>query len=280
MRLNGMKSIYKKLMANIRPICQIIGLVVVFLLPSLMNISDKVEKQPELTASQKLTDYIFYFIWNMGNIAIGMFLVVLAVVAVRKWNKEYMFNKGDEYKNYPYFWYWICAKLLGYSECNLILVPIYMQFKLVLRDTFCRYYCGELDKKTDDIISMQKTNSKDTSNEINIIISDTYPIQEGQIPIGKRSKPTIHISRDNETDHNRYDSPDLVRNVVNEVRNLPANIKKINIYATTNPYNTKKIVQNAFKLGERSGIDLIIVFQQERTGNRKFEKKGKVVYKR
>ena len=280
MWLNGMKSIYKKFMANIRPIGQIIGLVAVLLLPSLMNVSDKVEKQPELNASQDFKDYIFYFLWNKGNVAIGIFMFVLAAFIIRKWNKEYMFNRGDEYKNYPYFWYWICAKLLGYSECNLILVPIYMQFKLVLRDTFCRYYCGELDKKTDDIVSVQKTNSKDTSNEINIIISDTYPLQEGQIPIGKRSKPTIHISRDNETDHNRYDSPELVRNVVNEVRNLPANIKKINIYATTNPYNTKRIVQNAFKLGERSSIDLIIVFQQERTGNRKFEKKGKVVYKR
>lgn len=280
MRLNGMKSIYKKLIANIRPICQIIGLVVVFLLPSLMNISDKVEKQPELTASQDFKDYIFYYIWNKGNLAIGIFLFVLAVFVVRKWNKEYMFNKGDEYKNYPYFWYWTCAKFLGYSECNLILVPIYMQFKLILRDTFCKYYCGELDRKSDDIISVQKLNFTGALNEVNIIISDTYPIEENQIPIGKRSKPTIIISRDNAVDHNRYDSPELVQNVVNEVRNLPINIKKVNIYATTNTHNTREIVQNAFKLGERSNIDLIIVFQQERTGNRKFEKKGKVVYKR
>lgn len=280
MRLNGMKSIYKKIMANIRPICQIIGLVVILLLPSLMNISDKVEKQPELTASQDLKDYIFYYIWNKGNLAIGIFLFVLAVFVVRKWNKEYMFNKGDEYKNYPYFWYWICAKFLGYSECNLILVPIYMQFKLIFRDTFCKYYCGELDRKSDDIISVQKLNFTDALNEANIIISDTYPIQENQIPIGKRSKPTIIISRDNAVDHNRYDSPELVQNVVNEVRNLPINIRKVNIYATTNPYNTRKIAQNAFKLGERSNIDLITVFQQNRTDNRKFGKKGKVVYKR
>lgn len=275
-----MKSIYKKFVANTRPIAQIIGLVFVFLLPSLMNVSGKVEKQPELTASQDFKDYIFYFLWEKGNAAIGIFMFVLALFLIRKWNKEYMFNRGDEYKNYPYFWYWICAKALGYSECNLILVPIYMQFKLVFRDTFCRYYCGELDKRQDDTISVQKTNFSNTSNEINIIISDTYPLQEGQIPMGKRSKPTIFISRDNETDHNRYDSPELVRNVVNEVRNLPVNIEKINIYATTNPYNTKKIVQNAFKLGGRSGIDLITVFQQERTGNRKFKKKGKVVYRR
>lgn len=280
MKLNGMKSICKKLIANIRPISQIIGLVVIFLLPSLMNISDKVEKHPELTASQDFRDYIFYIIWNMGNVAIGLFLFVFAVFVVRKWNKEYMFNKGDEYKNYPYYWYWICAKFLGYSDCNLILVPIYMQFKLILRDTFCKYYCGDLDIKIDDIISVQRLNFADVSNEVNIIISDTYPLQENQIPIDKRSKPTIIISRDNTVDHNRYDSPELVQNVVNEVRNLSMKIKKINIYATTNPHNTKKIVENAFKLGERSNIDLITVFQQKITGKRKFEKKGKVVYKR
>lgn len=275
-----MKSIYKKFVANIRPIAQIIGLVLVFLLPSLMNVSGKVEKHPELNASQDFKDYIFYFLWEKGNIAIGIFMFVLALFLVRKWNKEYMFNRGDEYKNYPYFWYWICAKFLGYSECNLILVPIYMQFMLILRDTFCKYYCGELDKKTDDIISVQKLNFVEISNEVNIIISDTYPFQENQIPISKRSKPTIIISRDNAVDHNRYDSPELVQNVVKEVRNLPINIKKINIYATTNTQNTRKIVQNAFKLGERSNIDLITVFQQKRSDSRKFEKMGKVVYKR
>lgn len=45
-------------------------------------------------------------------------------------------------------------------------------------------------------------------------------------------------------------------------------------------YDEKKSVQTTFKLEERSGIDLVTVFQQERTDDRKFEKKGKVVYKR
>ncbi len=43
-----------------------------------------------------------------------------------------MFNRGNYYKQYRYGWYRICSKILGYSECNLIQVPIYMQFKLVL----------------------------------------------------------------------------------------------------------------------------------------------------
>ena len=68
---------------------------------------------------------------------------------------------------------------------------------------------------------------------------------------------------------------------MNEVRNLPSNIKKANVFATTNPQNTMNIASSAFKLGERGNLDKVIVFQQKQTGNpRRFEKKGKVVYKR
>lgn len=275
-----MRLICKKVVANIRPICQIIGLVIILLLPSWLDITEKVQKIPELAASQNLKDYIFYFLWNKGNVAIGIFLLWATLFAVRKWNKDYRFNKGNEYKNYPYFWYWICSKMLGYTECSLILVPIYMQFKLIIKDTFCKYYCGELDRKSDDAISVQKINFEDVSNEVNIIIADTYPLEMSQIPREKRSKSTIVISRDNAVDHNRYDSPELVRKVTNEVRNLPIRVKNINIYATTNAYNTMKIAQNVFKLGGRSNLNLVTVFQQKRTENRKFEQKGKIIYKR
>lgn len=275
-----MKSIYNKILANFRPICQIIGLVIILLLPSLLDITNKVQETPKLSASQDLKDYIFYILWNKGNVAIGIFLFVVALFVVRKWNKNYIFNKGNEYKNYPYFWYWMCSKILGYTECNLILVPIYMQFKLIIRDTFYKYYCGELDRKSDDDISVQKINFEDVPNEVNIIIADTYPLEMNQIPREKRSKSTIIISSDNAVDHNRYDSPELVQNVTNEVRNLLTQVKNINIYATTNAHNTMKIAQNVFKLGGRSNLNLVTVFQQKRTGNRKFEQRGRTVYRR
>lgn len=275
-----MKSIYKKILATIRPICQIIVLVFILLLPSLLDITNKVQETPKLSASQDLKDYIFYILWNGGNVAIGIFFFVVTLFVVRKWNKNYIFNKGNEYKNYPYFWYWMCSKILGYTKCNLILVPIYIQFKLVIRDTFDKYYCGELGGKSDDAISVQKINFEDISNEVNIIIADTYPLEMNQLPREKRLKSTIIISRDNAADHNRYDSPELIRNVTNEVRNLPTQVKNINIYATTNAYNTMKIAQNVFKLGGRSNLNLVTVFQQKRTGNRKFEQRGKIVYRR
>ena len=72
-----------------------------------------------------------------------------------------------------------------------------------------------------------------------------------------------------------------VQEDVNEVRQLPANIKKVNVFATTNPQNTMNIINNAFKLGERGNLDEVIVFQQTKNGNpRRFKKKGKRVCRR
>lgn len=49
----------------------------------------------------------------------------------------------------------------------------------------------------------------------------------------------------------------------------------------TIPQNTMNIANNAFKLGERGNLDEVIVFQQNKNGNlRRFEKKGKCVYRR
>lgn len=275
-----MKSIKKKVRDNIRPIGQIIVVIIIIFLPKILDVSNIVIEGPELKASQNWLDYVFYFIWNKGEIAIGLLLGIFVLFKIRKANESCIFNKGDAYKNYPYWWYWFCAKILGYSECSLILVPPDLQFKLVFRDTFSEYHCGEYEKRTNDIVSVKKINLSSAFDEENIMIADTYPLQESQIPEDKRLLPTIIISRDNMMDHNRYDSPELVHKVVNEVRNLPLKIKKVNIYTTTNPHNAKKIAKNAFKLGERSNLDLITVFRQKRIGNREFEERGKVVYKR
>lgn len=276
-----MKSVIKKIKANIRPIMQIIGVIIICLIPSWFDVCNKVVKPLELTASQKWLDYVFYFVWSKGNKALGLFLGLFCLIGIRKLNKECMFNKGDEYKNYPYIWYWICAKILGYSECNLILVPVYMQFKLVIKDTFEKYYCGNMNRKENDVVSVNQINYSNASNEVNLMISDTYPLNINQMPVSKRGKPTILVSRDNITDRNRYDSPELVQAIVNEVRNLPQHFRKINIYASTNPQNTMKIAQDAFKVGERGNLDLVTVFPQKGAAdNWKFEKKGKIIYKR
>lgn len=275
-----MKTFFRNVAANIRPVSQIVGLVMVFFMPIVFDIYSIVKDVVKIEESQGLEEFFFNFALLNGNLAIGIFLVVLFFMLIRNANKEYMFNKGDKYKDYPYTWYWICAKILGYRKCNLILVPISMQFKLVIRDTFEEYYCGTYSQKEKDIVSIDKLNMSEQSGEVNLIIADTYPLSIEQIPVSKRNLPTIHISRDNKYDSNRYNSPQLVQAVVNEVRMLPPNLKSINVYATTNPLNTVNMVNDAFKLGKRGNVDVISVFQQKQTGIRKFKKERIIVYRR
>lgn len=52
----------------------------------------------------------------------------------------------------------------------------------------------------------------------------------------------------------------------------------INIYATTNPLNTKHIAKRAFGLGNRGNVEHLYVFQQRKDGIRRFEEKGKKVF--
>lgn len=278
-RLNGMKSLFRKVIINIRPISQIVILILIGFMPSWLNLSEIVVEQLNITASQKWIDYIFYVAWALGDMAIGTFFVVMALLSIRKMNKDKVFNKGDAYKNYPYIWYWLCAKILGYLECNLILVPIFMQFKLVIRDTFDKYYCGSFIKKDYETITVKRENISNVMTSVNLLIADTYPLDINQLPENKIENPTITISRDNVTDHNRYYSPSLVKAVVNEISNLPNTVKVVHIFATTNPQNTVNIVRNAFKLGERGSLDKIVVYQQSAIDPlRRFQSNGKVVY--
>lgn len=275
-----MKSVYEKVKNSLRPILQLLLLIVVFILPPIFKITELIKNPPKLEASQKILDYIFYFAWKGGDWAIGFFFLIVVLFIIRKSNKTVMFNKGNYYKKYMYGWYWMCSKILGYSECNLIQVPIYMQFKLVLNDTFEKYNCGKFTKKENDIVLVSKLNFSHATDEVNIMISDTYSLTLNQLPEIKKNLPTLLISRNNTNDFNRYDSPQLVRCIVNEVRSLNNNIKKVNVYATTNPLNTMNIASSAFKLGGRENFNEVRVFQQERKGIRKFNNKGTIVYKR
>lgn len=121
-------------------------------------------------------------------IGIGFMLFVLN--QIRKTNKEKVFNTKNVYHNYSYIWYWICAKVLGYTKCNLKLVPIYLQFELVMNDTFAEYDVGTDDDYPiieNEEIKIDKLNWNQVSQEINLVLEDTYPITKSQLPSFEKS---------------------------------------------------------------------------------------------
>lgn len=274
-----MKHLFKKIKESFRSIIEIIVLVVAVFIPPIVDITSFIE----LCFKNVPIDFDnikYFFLLKAGNWAIGLLFMLFILSKIRKYNKEKMFNTQNVYHDYPYLWYWFCAKILGYEKCNLKLVPIFIQFRLALNDTFSEYDVGAEDDYTvleDEHIDIKKKNYGQVSKEINLILADTYPIDDRQIPIGKRNLTTIAIER-RRPDLSRYYSPKFVAKIVDEVRNLPSNVKDINVYATTNPKHTLKISRNAFKLAERGNVEKLVVFQQERNGNRKFMKKGKTIY--
>lgn len=274
-----MKKIIKKIEANIVPIVQLIILVAIFI--TILKI-DGVKLLENFYDKQALglENLKYYMIMKSGNVIIALLLDVCILFKFRQFNKEKVFNKGNVYHNYPYMWFFIGSKILGYGKCTLKLVPIYLQFKLVLKDTFNEYLIGSDDdypKKENERIVVKKENMVAQFDEINLVFSDTYPVKQDQLPINKKNLPTIFILRDNNNDNNRYYSDMFIKKIVQEVRNLPENIN-INIFATTNPKHTKCIAEQVFKLADRGNIKKLYVFQQESTGNRMFKEKGIRIY--
>lgn len=273
-----MKHFIEKTQESLRSIFEIVLIIAVFLIPTIINAAKWIEVC-FINTNLDFDNIKYYFIMKAGNLTIGLLLTVLLLFKIREYNKEKIFNTKNVYHDYSYIWYWFCAKILGYKKCNLKLVPIYMQFKLGLNDTFDDYDVGLDDDyplKENEQIIVQKNNNQVT-NEVNLVLADTYPIVERQLPISKRGLYTIKISRDQD-DLRRYYSPEFIVKITNEVRKLPHGINSVNIYATTNPKHTLKITRDVFKLAERGNVKKLVVYQQNKDGIRKFEKKGIVIF--
>jgi len=276
----GVKNFFKKIKANGRSILQILILLIIFFLTIYLDVAN-VLKEVFGDSKVDVDNFKYYVLMKSGNYIIACVATGFILSKFREMNKSKIFNIGNVYHNYLYIWYWIGNKILGYETCNLKLVPIYTQFKLLLNNTFDKFYVGDdgdYPEKQNEHISIRKEHFDVLSNEINLILSDTYPISENQLPVEKIPLSTIFIVRDNEHDCNRYFSNVFINEIVNQVRSLSQDVKRINIFATTNPKHNKCIVEQAFKLADRGDDKALFVFQQESNGERKFSKKGIKIY--
>ena len=224
-------------------------------------------------------DFLFFMAIEKGNITIGIALFLFVYIKIRKDNKSFIMNRENVYHDYPYLWYCFCAKILGIKKCNLVLVPIHIQYKLIINSIFDEYPINgeeysQIDNKQD--VSVIKNESVSTAKIVNIILEDTYIIREDQIPHNLRSLPSIKISRNDGTDCSRHFSQQFVNVIVSEICSLRDGVI-INVFATTNPKHNISIAESAFKKADRGNISRIYVFRQKKTGDRNFEEKGEKI---
>ncbi len=275
MEIDSEKYIKNFILDSVRELIQIFSLIICLIAPTIINLAGII-KTLLGDGSPTIENAKYYYLMNSGNWTMG-FLIALYVLfcIIRKSNKEKIYNKGNIYHNKPYWWYWICSNILGYEKCNLILVPIYTQYKLILRDTFEEYpfeesFFPQKECQINVEINMNETNPN--SKDINLIIQDTYPISYNQIPANFKTNTTISVKRDFLRFGERVYSKELVDTVVEEIRKLSDGVT-LNIFSTTNPKNTFEIVKKAISLAERGNVKHVNVFQQNSDGERIFANK-------
>ena len=272
-----MKKFVGKIIDNGRAIIQILLLVFCFLFPKHVNLSEIIRtlfggQSPDFSTAK------YYYLMQSGNCTMGILLATIVLFKfIRKSNEEKILLKGNIYHDYSYIWFWICSKILGYNSCNLILVPIAMQYKLVIRGTFEKYPIPEESFPERDMNVIVKYENKDAenANEINLILEDTYPITKSQIPELKKPLRTIIIKHDRKDDISRIYNNKFVKEICKEVRALPEKTI-VNIYSTTNPRHNYEIAKQAFSLANRGNIKELYIYQQERGNTRKFTKRKKI----
>ena len=280
-----MKKIKNKLCDSKRELSQIMILGGCLLLPVFFNLSGKIKlilEKYELDVSTIIYDCIL----ELGDWSVGIALMLYVLFKIfRNSNKEIILNKGNLYHDHSYIWYYFCSKVLGYRKVNLILIPIFTQFRLVIRDTFEEYPLNDdffPNENMENIFveCFENTESNEVTsnpNEINLILEDTYPIEKRQVPRKKQSLKMIRISRNNGVSVSRAYNDHFVNKIIDAVRKLPSGTV-LNIYATTNPKHTLQIAKRAFSLAERGNILGLYVFQQNANNERIFDSKAKKIF--
>lgn len=221
--------------------------------------------------ASQLNSYIFIM-------TILLFSLCFLIRKIRKTNSTYILNGNSEFRRlhiHSYFEYWTAYHLMGVRKCQLTLVPIPMQFKLILQSPFSNYLYREgIQDVADDskaCVSIERIGNllNDEDCEINLVLSDTYPIKLAEQCPQALARKTLSISRFHEN-FTRIHSRVFVESVLNEVRKLPTTVTAIHVYATLNPWNTYEIAKEVFKTGGRDSIEYLYVYYQSQEGVRPF----------
>lgn len=273
-----MKEIIRKFKDCKTQLCQLLFIVLALFLPIISNVKSVINTESKNISSNIIVNIIYYFLSKLGNLGIGIFIAGIVIWTIKKMNKKKTLNNGNIYHDHSYLWFWLCSNILGYGKCNLVLVPIYMQFKLIINDVFNEFIVtNNISKeKTSPKIMHINCNNKDFL-EYNLILEDTYSINDFQIPPEKKQLPTIKvINSETKNEGVRRYNPNFVESVVKEIRALPKGVL-INIFATTHAQHNYEIAKQSLTLADRGNVDRVFIYQQEKDKDRKFTKEYKVI---
>lgn len=199
---------------------------------------------------------------------VSVLLFISMLNFFRKKNAKHFFNANSNYYyNYYYIIFWIASNILGYEKIQLAGLPMHIQFKIVLRATFPLIipdsYENHYDKNDslDNILTKYSNFDTEETGAANIIISDTYYIEDKEIDSTYQSLPTVRVS--SSLKDRRYINNELVQKTREAVELLRRKgFTEINIFSTANPQNNLNIINSSFRFFGRFVNSKIYVFQK------------------
>lgn len=195
-------------------------------------------------------------------------LFILLLIGIRQINKNKEYAKTDIYGDFPIIVYYIAWLFLGYKKVNLKMKPIPLQFQLLdLNVLECFDDTEYLEKDYKYNILHEGKIDKNT-NQVNIIVSDTYPIEKSKIPKCVKNNYTINISRKGEPGI-RIHSQKLIEIIIKEVQSCKKYCKKFNLFLSTPASTNKSIYEQVFHTGLRDKF-IINIYQQDSKNNFEF----------
>lgn len=211
--------------------------------------------------------FIWKFAVGAGRWIFVCFVLVFAYILIRKLNKDYVLRQTFPNATvwHPYIGYWYCRNIMGIKKVSLVRVPIPLQFKLVWKGIFDSYdeMDGVIEQGEPDDVRITVDLSVPYTSRINLILADTYPIDDWKEKLPQEVHGFKTIIIDRSTDYNdRVFSRKYISEIRKVVHSLPPIASSINVFATTNAAHVFHIAKDVFMNGGRDGEKHLRVYQQ------------------
>lgn len=220
---------------------------------------------------------------NMSiNYLIGALLFFTVLNFWKKQNANKLFNaNGNIYYSFFYPFFWIASNILGYEKVQLAGIPLQLQYKLVLRGTFPQIITDAWENHYDknensELVEITYSKKITRNKEINLIISDTYFINDEEISLEYRELSSIRVT--SKLKDRRYLNNELVQKTREAMGTIRANgYTSVYVLSTANPQNNLNIINSTFRFFGRFVGAKIYVMQKSNGINSEYKKKYRII---
>ena len=213
---------------------------------------------------------IIVILWGISFVAIW--------IIIRKISEKRVFNDGKFIKlDWCFRQLWVANKIIGFKKITMLGVSLPLQFKIYSEGVFEEKIIENSDSVMESFagninVDISKVGQGD---ELNLLICDTYDILDRQIAEKYKSNPAVKIHPEGGFKANkRYDNAKLSAEVRKIVLQYCEVYSTVNLFLTTNPLNTKRIVDSSFSANDRTGFEAVFVVQMG--DNRIYDKRYRI----